>query len=227
LTPLKQLNSGRRERFEQVLSHLRRLPERRLEDYKKVWLKVGPSSTISINHNVYSVHSRLIGERIQARVFAEHIEIWYGQQKVDSFPRLRGGKKHRIQYRHIIDWLVRKPGAFENYRYKEDLFPTTRYRMAYDRLRQHNRATSSRQYTELLYLASKESEEGVDNALRILFNHGDKISIESVQEILASTEKNSSPQDVEVDEIDLCRYDSLLLSREIGKGEVKHEGFSL
>jgi hypothetical protein len=30
---------------------------------------------------------------------------------------LRGRGKHRVDYRHIIDWLVRKPGAFENYRF--------------------------------------------------------------------------------------------------------------
>jgi len=49
---------------------------------------------------------------------------------LEDLPRLRGRSKHRIDYRHIIEWLVRKPGAFENYRYKEDLFPTSRFRMA-------------------------------------------------------------------------------------------------
>ena len=55
---------------------------------------------------------------------------------VERFPRLRGQGKHTINYRHVIDWLVRKPGAFENYRYREDLFPTSRFRMAYDALRE-------------------------------------------------------------------------------------------
>jgi hypothetical protein len=64
------------------------------------------------------------------------VEVWYGQRKVEDVPRLRGRSKHRIDYRHIIEWLVRKPGAFENYRYQEDLFPTSRFRMAYDAL--HN-----------------------------------------------------------------------------------------
>ena len=43
-----------------------------------------------------------------------------------SFPWLRGRSKHAINYRHIIDWLVRKPGAFANYVYREELFPTSR-----------------------------------------------------------------------------------------------------
>lgn len=216
----KQLNSGRIKRFEEELKHLRRLPDNRLEDYKKLTAKVGPSSTVSINHNVYSVHSRLIEERIEVRLYAEHIEIWYGQRKVDSFPRLRGEKRHHIQYRHIIHWLVRKPGAFENYRYRDDLFPTTRFRMAYDQLKKHNPSTSSKQYTQLLHLAATESEEGVDNALRILFDRGDLISVEPVRTILKNQKSLSSPKDVAVDDIDLSHYDDLLSCRDIGNREV-------
>ena len=80
-------------------------------------MRVGPSSTIRVQHNVYSVHSRLMGEQVEVRLGAEALEVWYAQRQVEVLPRLRGEHKHRIEYRHIIDWLVRKPGAFENYRY--------------------------------------------------------------------------------------------------------------
>ena len=56
---------------------------------------------------------------MEARVYLDHIEIWYWQEKVEELPRLRGRSKHRVDYRHIIEWPVRKPGAFENYRYTE------------------------------------------------------------------------------------------------------------
>jgi hypothetical protein len=76
----------------------------------------------------------------------EHLEVWYAQQRIDTIPRLRGEGKHRIQYRHIIDWLVRKPGAFENYRYREDLFPTHRFRMAYDWLKRAHPFRAAKEY---------------------------------------------------------------------------------
>ena len=66
-----------------------------------------------------------IEEKVDIRVYAEHVEVWYGQGKVDDLPRLRGRDKSRIEYRHVIDWLVRKPGTFENYRYREEMFPTS------------------------------------------------------------------------------------------------------
>ena len=103
--------------------------------------------------------SRLIGEDVEVRVHAEELQVWYAQRQVDTLPRLRGSGKHRIQYRHIIDWLVRKPGAFEHYRYREELFPTTQFRMAYDRLHQH--FTSSRaikDYLRILQYAARLSE---------------------------------------------------------------------
>ena len=77
--------------------------------------------------NTYSVPSRLIGERVEVRVYAEHVEVWYGADGRWSGCRgLRGRGQHRIDYRHVIDWLVRKPGAFAAYRYRDDLFPTSR-----------------------------------------------------------------------------------------------------
>ena len=207
---LDQLNSGRRERFLKEPDKLRRLPDIRMNDYKKVDLKVGPSSTLNISHNVYSVHSRLIGERVEVRLYSEHIEIWYAQRRVDQFPRLRGDGGHRINYRHIIDWLSRKPGAFENYRYRDDLFPTTRFRIAYDWLKEKSPVKAFREYTQLLLLAATETEEGVDDALRVILETGVSISSKEVESILNSKDKYPSIKDVRIDAVDLSSYDKLL-----------------
>ena len=77
-----------------------------------------------------------------------------------------------INYRHVIDWLVRKPGAFENYRYREDLFPTSRFRMAYDALRETAPSRAAREYLQILELAARENESLVDDALRLLAGGG-------------------------------------------------------
>ena len=65
-------------------------------------------SLIHVERNVYSVNSRLIGEEVEVRLHAEHLDVWYGQKHVERIPRLCGRGKHHIVYRHIIDWLVRK-----------------------------------------------------------------------------------------------------------------------
>ena len=205
-----QLNSGRQKRLAEELPVLRCLPANRLESYKRLRVKVGPSSTIRVNHNTYSVNSRLIGERVDIRLYVEHLEVWYSQRCVEKIPRLRGENGHHINYRHIIDWLVRKPGAFENYRYRQDLFPTHRFRIAYDYLRQTCPVRTSKEYLGILHLAAKESETAVDNALCQLINRDKNITALAVKNLVESSQQLSSPKDIVIADVDIKSYDLLL-----------------
>jgi hypothetical protein len=211
-----QLNAGRQDRLAEEVKVLKRLPLRRLEACKRIGVKVGAGSTIRVQHNVYSVDSRLIGETVEVRVYAEHLEVWYAQRQMEKIPRLRGSSKHRIQYRHIIDWLVRKPGAFENYRYREDLFPTHRFRMTYDELKRTRPCRASREYVQILYLAARESEAAVDEILQGLLDRGESICSDLVAQELEAGQSPPRVTDVVIVGVDLAGYDALLL----GGGEV-------
>ncbi len=205
-----QLNYGRKDRFKEEQDLLGRLPPDRLNSYKRLKVRVGPSSTIRINHNVYSVHSRLIRETIEVRLYMEYLEIWYAQQRIETLPRLRGESKYHIQYRHIIDWLVRKPGAFENYRYRNALFPTHSFRMAYDWLKERKPSKAAKEYLSILHMAAMRNEAIVDYAIKTLVGEERAISIESIESIIDSIDQIPSPVDVTIGEIDLGLYDSLL-----------------
>jgi len=209
-----QRNAGREQRFAEELAALRPLPERRLESFKRFDVSVSSGSLIRVDRNVYSVDSRLIGEQVHVRVYAEQLQVWYGQKKVDEFPRLRGRHKHRVQYRHVIDWLVRKPGAFENYRYRDDLFPTTRFRMAYDALRGVCPNEASKAYLQILHLAARESETGVDDAIRLLIENDLVITVEAVTRMVMDKRQVPSITDVHVQDIDLSSYDELCTEQE-------------
>jgi len=211
----KRLNVGRRKRFEEELSVLKGLPPRRVNDFTEIRVKVGPSSTIRVKKNVYSVHSRLIGEEVLVRLYADHLEVRYAQRKVDEMPRLMGSGKHSIQYRHIIDWLVRKPGAFENYRYRKDLFPSSHFRMAYDDLEEHSPARAHKEYIKILHLAARETETGVNDALRWLISNGQPINAKIVKAMVTTDRSIPPVTDVEVQVIDLCLYDNLLQVMEV------------
>lgn len=211
---LRQLNAGRRQRLAQEMQYLRALPERRLENAKRVQVKVDSGSLIYVDRNAYSVNSRLIGEKVEARLQAEQIEVWYAGRKVEEMPRLRGRGKHRVDYRHIIDWLVRKPGAFENYRYREELFPTSRFRMAWDALREVTPHRANKRYLELLEIAAKEGEARVDEVLRCLLEQGElgegKLNVEAVRALL-NQETNLPPvTHIAVSDVSLSSFDELL-----------------
>jgi transposase len=205
-----QLNAGRRSRFDEELKVLGRLPLRRLESFTRETVKVGSGSTVRVKHNTYSVGSRLIGETVEARVYIDYIDIWYAQRRVERLPRLRGSGKHHVNYRHIIDWLVRKPGAFADYRYREDLFPSSTFRIAYDVLEKRSEARADREYLKILYLAARESESGVESVLAALVDEGAAISAEAVEDMLDNSKELECPREITVDAVDLATYDALL-----------------
>jgi hypothetical protein len=206
-----QLNQGRRVRFQAEQALLRPLPAKRLETCTRLQVRVGPGSTIRVKHKVYSVNSRLIKELVDVRLYPEHLEVWYGQRLVEEIPRLCGGKGHYIQYRHVIDWLIRKPGAFENYKYRNDMFPTSRFRVAYDLLcKYHTVGVAAKEYLALLQLAAKENETAVDDALRRLIDEEGSISSDRVAALLHSGGMPDLPSKILVQPVALTNYDQLL-----------------
>ncbi|MCD6399145.1 MAG: IS21 family transposase [Candidatus Aenigmarchaeota archaeon] len=203
-------NTGKQKRFFEETKLLKRLPENKIKTQKIFVLKVGKSSTINVLHNTYSVNSRLIGERIEIRANAETLELWYGQKQVDTLPRLRGEAKSAVNYRHIISWLKRKPGAFEEYKYRDDLFPSTTFRIAYDVLKRKYPDTGNKKYIQLLDLAANEIESKVEKALKYLLEKNLEPNYKNAEQILNSNENNTNNIEPNVSAVNLFEYDNIL-----------------
>jgi hypothetical protein len=107
--------------------------------------------------------------------------------------------------------LVRKPGAFENYCYKDDLFPTSLFRIAYDILRDaYSIRQANKEYLKILELAAKEDESLVNEALRLQINIEEEISFEKVKQFVDSKQKPPEPTAVHIEPVDINDYDMLL-----------------
>jgi hypothetical protein len=215
-----QLNAGRTERFAQEQAVLHRLPAHRLEVCSTLsGVKVSGGSTISVKKNVYSVDSRLVGETVKVKLYAETLEVWYAQRCLERIPRLRGEGKHRINYRHIIDWLVRKPGAFEHYRYREDLFPSLRFRWAYDHLKAHHALQkASKEYLQILQLAAVENQSIMDEALECAMQTCTGISFSWIREIVENWKAHPrSTLELSIPAVPLSDYDELLQVAEVAE----------
>lgn len=115
----------------------------------------------------------------------------------------------------MIDSLVRKPGAFENYKYREDMFPTSRFRMAYDALRETAPKGAAREYLQILELAARENESLVDGALRALFEEDRPITFQMVKEWIERREAARPATEVQVDLTTLSSFDVLFQHKEV------------
>ena len=150
------------------LRGMKELPPMRIEDFRRERVIVTRFSTVRAADNTYSVSSRLIGEEVDLRLYAENIEVWHGQGLVATMERQRGRGNVAIDYRHVIWSLVRKPGAFARYRYREALFPTLTFRRAYDALTERLGTGADLEYVRILHLAASTSEMAVQAALEEL-----------------------------------------------------------
>jgi hypothetical protein len=206
----EKFHAGREDKIAAERAALRPLPATKLPEYTRVRPTVRKWSTINVGGRVYSVPSRLIGHEVEARLYADVVEVRLpGVDKpIETMARLRGDDTHRIDYRHVIWSLVRKPGAFAAYRFREDLFPSLVFRRAYDALRARRGDRADVEYVRILHLAASTTERAVEAALATLLEQDAAFDYATVKAI-AQPEQPAVPE-VRIGTPDLARYDALL-----------------
>jgi transposase len=174
-------NRGRAGKLLEELERMHDLPLSQLDDFRRERVRVSVFSTLRAAENVYSVASRLIGEWVDLRLYAERIEVYYAGDRVAEMERLRGRGHASIDYRHLIGSLVRKPGAFARYRYREALFPSLVFRYAFDALEGRHGGRADLEYVRILHLAASTGESAVEAVLTTLLESGELRDFAQVQ----------------------------------------------
>ncbi len=167
---VKVLEAANLKRAKRLGEELAAMPEKQiadLADYRELMVSVRNDSTIRVNKMVYSVPCRLIGVKLLAQIGENGIVLLAGALEVARLPLSRGDRGAVIDFRHLIGDLLRKPGAFAGFRWREELFPSLVYRAAYDRLERAG-GDADKRYLEILKLAADEGVTAVENALEQL-----------------------------------------------------------
>lgn len=161
---VSKINRRCRSRFQEEQVLLQSLPKRRTQDYAEHRVVVTSSSTFDLKRVTYSVPSRFVGERLYIQLYDERLELFSGHVKVLDLPRVYAHKTQRarrIDYRHVIDSLVRKPQAFRRSQIREDLLPSCDYRMIWSYVEEYLEPhKASRYIVRLLHLAAINDCEG-------------------------------------------------------------------
>jgi transposase len=207
---LEKANRLKTKKLQQEMEVMKAVQIEPLPEYTETEVRVSSHSTISVKNNVYSVPSRLIGEKVKMRIYDERLEVFYGGALELSVDRLLGRGGHRINYRHIIWSLVRKPGAFSRFRYREDLFPSMIFRKTYDALsKSYDERKAALAYLRILHLAASTMETEVEAALQLVMEEGKPITVETVKSLMDVGAQPSAPTRPAF-EVDLSGYDVLL-----------------
>jgi hypothetical protein len=160
---VRAANRLRTERLAQELAVMKRLPPTRLSEYDEVYCRVGSGSAIRVKKVGYSVPARLIGQEVKVEIYETELKVYSGRELLLTVPRRHGDRGLVLDYRHVIDHLLRKPGAFERYRYREQLFPGPVFRAAHDQLvARQGRRRGVVEYLQLLKLTSGVQQRDVE-----------------------------------------------------------------
>ena len=208
-------NDKRKSKLRQEVEQFTPLPQQRLATFTGLDVHVKSDCVVHIKRNQYSVSSKYRGLILEVRIHQDTVELWYQGERMEVMPRLSGRGKELIDFRHVIDSLIRKPGAFANYRYRSHLYPTTRFRLAYDTLVKNTTELSAvKQYLKILHAAKHEGLDTVDEILQSLLTSGGEMTAAAVLAQIASGQRLPSPMDMEIALPDLTEFDDLLLDKD-------------
>ena len=166
-------------------AHLASLPKVPARVYELCQASVDKYSLIHVKANAYSVPSRFIGQKLTVHLYDDQLKIYHQDDLVASWDRVHGKGEIRVDYRHVIHWLVQKPGAFASCAYRNQLFPTEVFREAYAVLRKAMGFRADATYLRILCLAAMTEEAEVEAALALLLEEGGTFEALDVWQIMA------------------------------------------
>ena len=202
-------NDGRSTKLAEELAVMQPLVAKPWPLMREKQIKVGNNGILRAGGNGYSLPSSLKSRRVRVRIYEWRIEVWYANKLVETLPRLTGLNRYHINYRHLIGSLLRKPGGFRHYRHRDDLFPQTPFRLAWEVLNKHlppRKADLS--YLRILKLAADGQENDVAAALKLLLESEEKWDDKNVAELISPTLQ--APPPLAEQSVELTAYDQLL-----------------
>ena len=187
---VRSANAKRQKRFSEEQACLRPLPLGQWAEYREYEPVVSTQSLIRVKKHAYSVPSRLIGHRLRVQLYEAHLKVYLSREFLFELPRLRGDRGALVDFRPVIIPLLRKPGAFANYRHREALYPSAVFRAAHDRLvSDHGQRPGVIEYLQVLKLAAETSVEQVEVLLSQRLAKPGKWRATQVRDELAPPEK--------------------------------------
>lgn len=198
-------------KYLEELTFLKPLPSHKTQDFSEDRVRVTTSSTIRVRDVIYSVPSRLIGMTLKVHIYDDRLECFIGSDSVVKLERIRRSKErvHQINYRHVIGAFFRKPQAFRNYIYREEMFPSQVFRETWDLLNTElDSRTACREYVKILKEASEGDCEPI--VTRFLEKQLHQKMLPRATDVQTLFRKETEPPNLILLSSDLKSYDALL-----------------
>jgi hypothetical protein len=149
--------------FETEMSALQSLPINKTVDYEIKSIKVNTSSIIVVRGMRYSVPNTFSGHTLTLHIYQSKLQAYLGSTFVFELSRkylTEHKSMYVIDYRHIVKAMLKKPRAFRNCLYRDEIFPNINYKVIWQYLDQSEpKDVSPKIMLRLLNLAAVNSCE--------------------------------------------------------------------
>ena len=200
---------------------LQKLPTYKTQDYTEITARVSSSSTIDVRRITYTVPSRLIGRCLRIRLYDNRLCCFLGSTLTITLTRAYASGKstrgRKIDYRHVIHSLVKKPQAFRYSNLRDDLLPNDDYRQIWHHVNKNLDAKIACKFiVGILYLAGTEDCEA-ELASRILrdISHQRLQSLSQYQIKFKTINPTSPLPQIQISQHILKSYDFINQHKEI------------
>ena len=157
--------------------------------------------------HMYSVPSHLIGLSLEVRIYPDLIEVIHDGKVTCAHQRIYGMKGLvSIMPEHVIDGLLKKPGAMKDWKYRSVLFERPAWNNFYNKL--ISKGGRDKDYLKCLKLISKHGRELVTIAMEISLEEDEELS--SIQLSNLITNDMNNIHEIQPLKMDLNHYDIFL-----------------
>ncbi len=189
--------------------NLKPLPVNTFPCYRTAVVSINKYSLFSLEKtgHMYSVPSKYIGLSLEVQIYPDKINIIHESNIISNHKRLYGPRGIvSISVEHIIDGLIKKPGAMKDWKYREVLFERPAWINFYKRL--INSGKKDKDYLNCLRLINKHGRDLVTVAMELLIDDGEDFCAQSISKIISNETNNI--YDIEPLNLDLNQYDYFL-----------------
>ncbi len=213
---VRDINSRKQDKIEEERQYLQPLPLQRTADYTEKVVPVSTSSTIKVKRVLYTVPSRLIGERLRVHIYDNRLDVYLGSTLTVTLTRaFASDNNHRgrqVDYRHVIASLGKKPQAFRYSQLRDDLLPDETYKAVWVWLdREMEARKACKTMVGVLALAHRSNcEKQLGEHLQIMMS---RQSLPSLYKLRRKFEhREQAVPAIKVNQPPAASYDTLLAS---------------
>ncbi|MBC8552283.1 MAG: IS21 family transposase [Candidatus Brocadiales bacterium] len=191
------------------------LPETPFKCFRTQVVSINKYSLFSLEKtgHMYSVPSKYIGLSLEMRLYPGTLDVLFDGSIVCSHKRIYGPKGLvSIMPEHVVDGLLKKPGAMKDWKYRQVLFERPAWNDFYKRIIKNG--GKDKDYLKCLKLINKYDRELVTVAMELSMEGGEDLSAGQLTKIINNDMDNVF--NINPLKMDLNHYDDFLKGGESG-----------